>query len=175
MGTRNLTCVIKGGKFKIAQYGQWDGYPSGVGVDVLSLLSTENIDSLKLKVDDFSFLTDEDIKGKTYEDLPQCHRDVGCKIINLAIEGLVKFQDNSDFGDDSLFCEWAYVINLDSNSFDVYEGFNKTTVTDGLWLSENSTEKESEYEPVKKVASFSFDSLPTEAEFLLKLEPKDED
>jgi len=27
MGTRNLTCVMKDGQYKVAQYGQWDGYP----------------------------------------------------------------------------------------------------------------------------------------------------
>lgn len=31
MGTRNLTCVVLDGEFKVAQYGQWDGYPEGSG------------------------------------------------------------------------------------------------------------------------------------------------
>ena len=39
MGTRNLTMVInQKGEKKVAQYGQWDGYPSGVGVSVLNFL-----------------------------------------------------------------------------------------------------------------------------------------
>jgi len=38
MGTRNLTCVVSGGKYIIAQYGQWDGYPSGQGVTALEFL-----------------------------------------------------------------------------------------------------------------------------------------
>jgi len=38
MGTRNLTMVISDGKTKIAQYGQWDGYPSGQGADILAFL-----------------------------------------------------------------------------------------------------------------------------------------
>ncbi len=37
-GTRNLTCVVVGGEYKVAQYGQWDGYPSGQGLTALNFL-----------------------------------------------------------------------------------------------------------------------------------------
>ena len=32
MGTRNLTAVYLDGQYKVAQYGQWDGYPEGQGI-----------------------------------------------------------------------------------------------------------------------------------------------
>ena len=38
MGTRNLTMVFHEGKYKLAQYCQWDGYPTGQGKTVLSFL-----------------------------------------------------------------------------------------------------------------------------------------
>ena len=38
MGTRHTTMVIAGEKTKVAQYGQWDGYPSGQGKTVLKIL-----------------------------------------------------------------------------------------------------------------------------------------
>ena len=31
MGTRGLTMVVSKGKTRVAQYGQWDHYPSGQG------------------------------------------------------------------------------------------------------------------------------------------------
>ena len=36
MGTRHLIAVMADGKYQVAQYGQWDGYPSGQGVSVLT-------------------------------------------------------------------------------------------------------------------------------------------
>lgn len=38
MGTRNLTAVYLDGQYKVAQYGQWDGYPEGQGITVLTFL-----------------------------------------------------------------------------------------------------------------------------------------
>jgi len=39
--------------------------------------------------------------------------------------GLRYMTDDSDFMFDSVFCEWAYIINLDVNALEVYKGFNK--------------------------------------------------
>jgi len=36
MGTRHLICVVKGKEYIVAQYGQWDGYPTGQGIGVLN-------------------------------------------------------------------------------------------------------------------------------------------
>jgi len=50
MGTRNLTMVISGGETKIAQYGQWDGYPRGQGKTCLEFLKANNLDKFKEKL-----------------------------------------------------------------------------------------------------------------------------
>ncbi|KUI62430.1 hypothetical protein VP1G_09557 [Cytospora mali] len=42
MGTRHLIIIYQDGKYKLAQYGQWDGYPEGQGVAVLKFLSEPN-------------------------------------------------------------------------------------------------------------------------------------
>lgn len=62
MGTRNLTIVHKNGEYKVAQYGQWDGYPEGLGVDLLSFLKNVNIDSFRNAIDNVSFYTKEELE-----------------------------------------------------------------------------------------------------------------
>ena len=42
MGTRHMIAVVNNGKYRVAQYGQWDGYPSGQGVGVLGFLTNGN-------------------------------------------------------------------------------------------------------------------------------------
>lgn len=38
MGTRNITRVKSGGQLKVCQYGQWDGYPTGAGADIIKFI-----------------------------------------------------------------------------------------------------------------------------------------
>ncbi|KAH9204812.1 hypothetical protein DL95DRAFT_398228, partial [Leptodontidium sp. 2 PMI_412] len=48
MGTRNLICVFYKGRFAIAQYTQFDGYPEGQGVEILKFLQdSANVERLK--------------------------------------------------------------------------------------------------------------------------------
>ena len=60
MGTRSVIKIIKDKKIKVAQYCQWDGYPEGVGLDLLKGL--RDIDEIKFKnqVDKCSFITEEE-------------------------------------------------------------------------------------------------------------------
>jgi hypothetical protein len=41
MGTRHLIKVIYNKETKVAQYGQWDGYPDGQGLTILNFLDEE--------------------------------------------------------------------------------------------------------------------------------------
>ncbi len=43
--------------------------------------------------------------------------------------------DYSTFMHDSLFCEWAYIINLDTKELEIYKGFNKDKKGKGRYAS----------------------------------------
>lgn len=195
MGTRNLTIVKIDGKYPLANYGQWDGYPSGQGATILSFLRDEFKPSFiyevlpKLKELDENeskkvlekigskdgWMTDDQFQQwKRY--FPFCDRNFGggiLHLINTYNDEVIVLNNQLDFAADSLFCEWAYVIDLDTNTFEVYKGFNKIPLTeqDRFYFLQgkippNEAKDDEKYYPVKLIASFKLNELPTEEEFL---------
>jgi hypothetical protein len=108
MGTRHLITIVKDGEFKLAQYGQWDGYPSGQGAIILKFLAEGDVEALRRNVDKLYFAGKEDIEAlqetfagiprgqdwidmdqskKLKENLPTLHRDTGAGIFDLVAGG----------------------------------------------------------------------------------------
>jgi|AACY02.2.fsa_nt_gi hypothetical protein len=177
MGTRHLTCIFADGEYRLCHYGQWDGYPSGQGAVItdflLSKYDPEKFKEHALLVEEFTQSEIDSIyedhgaePGSTYVSCavadavkaahPELSRDTGAKILELIAEkkGLkVPNTNDSSFAKDSLFCEWAYVLDLDRNKLEVYKGFNKSSVPEGERFAgpQKTThdDEPSEYHPVK--------------------------
>jgi hypothetical protein len=185
MGTRNLTMVVKDGEFKIAQYGQFDGYPSGSGFIVLNFLKTAKLDVFAEKLKNLRWLTDADCdvvnateNWKTV--YPELSRNTGAMILEMVYESEKEMllKDSKSFAGDSLFCEWAYLIDLDNNTLEVYRGFNKTPVIEGRFKSDDMTlelDDKGVYHPIKLVKTYSLSELPDESQFCEDLDPADND
>lgn len=213
MGTRNLTMVISKGETKVAQYGQWDGYPSGQGATILNFLKflgtdknskdkilkehKENdwarnnvkeflklknlsIETFKESLESLSFFSEEEIDlinedyEKTLKQRPYLSRDVAGDILWQIAEGKVdKLISQEAFAGDSLFCEWAYVVDLDKNTFEVYKGYNEKEIdeTERFFYLQEEAE---EYKPVTLLESYDLNNLPTLDEFL-KIENEEEE
>jgi len=188
MGTRNLTMVIKDKETKVAQYGQWDGYPNGQGATILEFLSNNDLSKFKEKLKLVRFETKKDIDEKTEylksigstdgyvntkqsdlfnEKYPFGSRNIGGKILELInkVDKEIVLRDASDFAKDGLMNEWTYVVDLDKNTFEVYEGFGKDAMNeDERFYSEKPDD--SGYYPVSLTKSYSLDKLPTQEEFI---------
>ena len=116
MGTRGLTVVISGGKNVIAQYGQWDHYPEGQGLDALAFLrDTSAVDRLRENIPRITEETPtyhEEImelcveSGVEWQEIaPQLSRNMGAGILNFVAdtpEGPIYLRDDSDFAHDTL-------------------------------------------------------------------------
>lgn len=177
MGTRHLIVVQSKGEYRVAQYGQWDGYPSGQGVAILKFLRRVNLPIFQNNVESCSFFMDDELEalGKTWlETNPQLSREQGSTILDLVnVEGGIKLRDSLGFAGDSLFCEWAYVIDLDIGRLEVYVGFNKDKITEGRFISGDPDLDYNDYEPVKLVKSYDLYSLPTDEVFEEDLDEED--
>jgi hypothetical protein len=123
MGTRNSTIVISDGEVKVAQYGQWDGYPTGQGKTIAEFLKKADLNKFKEELNKIHEITDEenelvsDLGEKFKKYFPHLSRDTGADILNMIYDGKVRFVSlNKEFKNDTLFCEYWYEINLDDNT-----------------------------------------------------------
>jgi hypothetical protein len=127
MGTRGLTKVIKNDKVVVAQYGQWDHYPSGQGLTALRFLRDEaNVEKLDKGLYWLYEVNDEDIEktaertGDNFQTAyPSLIRDTGAEILELIAnaKGAVPVLLNTDFENDELFCEGVFTVDLDKKRF----------------------------------------------------------
>ena len=154
MGTRNNISVVIDNDIMVHQYGQWDGYPSGQGQDIVNFLTTCDLDTFKAKVrklkqytpkavekiecsysskGTFNSISDDEWQ-KLIEDHPELTRDSGSRILGHIQSGKVKKVVFTDFTDTGCFgIEWSYLIDLDHNSLWV---FKNGTMVDGELVKE---------------------------------------
>jgi len=167
MGTRNLTLVInKVGETKVAQYGQWDGYPSGQGATILNFLRKKGYKEKLLKaLNKVRFLDiwgkDRDLYLTPYSDLSDVKkkwfdsfisRDVGGGILeNIANakETEILLRNDSDlmFNSD---IEYSYIVDFYRNELVCNYHYNK----------------------IHTLETFNLDNLPSEDDFVKILEEK---
>lgn len=191
MGTRGAFGVIIGEEEKVG-YNQFDSYPEGGGVENLRWLResiaagqlpeirrlataaklvdekdkpTFDEKAALLRVADFT------VSEQDSDDWYCLTRQTHGEISKMLACGFIL--DSRDFPLDSLFCEWAYIVDLDNEVFEVYAGFQHEPHTDGRYAN-RETKKEG-YAPCRLVASWPFDELPTDAEFELLFQEIDDD
>lgn len=143
MGTRNLTIVKSKGKTKVAQYGQWDGYPTGQGQTIADFLKKVDLPKFKKQIESLGEYTEEDIR-QAYKDAghdgvsewitsdisdkknaahPALCRDYGAGILRMIHEGITTKVDLCEgFKEDKLMCEYCYEIDLDNETVSVNDG-----------------------------------------------------
>ena len=155
------------------------------------------MDSFRNAIDNVSFYTKEELEDidKYIDDIrkdipnyewqryfPHLSRDCGGDILDLiTFKGVNKVNNSIDFAADSLFCEWAYVIDLDINKFEIYKGFNKEELSsdERFYFLEDKRDKENivskDYHPIKFVKSYDLNNLPDEKIFIAELTPDDDE
>ena len=122
MSTRGAFGIRKNGIDKVG-YNHFDSYPEGLGAEILTWLKNTDMNKLSSLFDKIILLEpNHDFKEVFNWDTHE---------INSS------FTEDSAFLGDSLFCEYAYIINLDDNVLEFYVGFNEDPNAKGRYASLN--------------------------------------
>lgn len=174
MGTRGCYGFRKDGIDKLT-YNHWDSYPSGLGYDILDFCKSHSVEDMKalfdkiVMVNERSVPTEEEINycvENGWVDLSvgnQSTNDWYCLLRNLQgnLEKLSTAKtkgymiDNHDFIKDSVWCEYAYVINLDEEVLEFYEGFQHVPQKGNRYGESDNRG----YYPCKLSLTFSLDEI----------------
>lgn len=173
MGTRGLYGIRKNNIDKTT-YNHFDSYPEGLGADMLKFIRKHSNAALNEFYDNIIMVAPDAIPTK--EEIAHC-AEYG--FINLTVSNQstqdwycllretqgnleILFEcdypymiDNRDFIKDSLFCEYAYIINLDTNVLEYYEGFQTTPQAGNRY----GVKEDRGYYPCKRIAEIPLDVI----------------
>jgi hypothetical protein len=189
MGTRGAIGFRSNERDYIA-YNHFDSYPSGLGVEFLN--QARNLAKLKpatirRKISGLQVITkngrkptpaeqkklapwsDFTVNGGQKDDWYCLLRKAQGSLPETLKAGFMG--DNASFLANSLFCEWAYIINFDNRTIEIYKGFNKKPNGKGRYaklVDDYQATKEGgpEFYGVVLVNSYSLDDLPSDEDFL---------
>lgn len=173
MGTRGAWGFYKDGVTK-ATYNHLDSYPSCLGQvmkefcmvndpadfeEIFNELKMVNANDVP-SVDDYIKLgtyRNNGVNGgadEYYDLLRETQGEPQCYINDPNLKVMI---DSGNFLQDSLFCEWAYIINLENNELEIYRGFIKSPPKNSRYYDGGETREG--YYPVDMVKSIPFESL----------------
>ena len=139
MGTRGAYGFKIEGQDKLT-YNHFDSPPDWLGRNILEFIRSTSIEEMQTIAQGL-ILVDEHSKP-TPEQIEECKQWTNLKVSSQSTSdfycllreaqgnpdawknGLRYMIDSHEFMADSLFCEWAYCINLDDETLDVYKGYN---------------------------------------------------
>ena len=191
MGTRGAYGFRVDGQDKVT-YNRFDSYPGGLGEEMIGFIrQTPDSELLaiakRLKMVDGNTAPTEkqieqyrdktldlSVSGQTENEWYCLLRDAQGKpnmwkgTVNHMIEG-------ASFLGDSLFCEWAYIINVDIGVLEVYKGFNKNPDAPGRYAALSTGGNEYSGVALIDEVPFSYIRKTGTAKLIARWEKRDEE
>jgi len=177
MGTRGVYGFRLNGKDKTT-YNHSDSYPEYLGRNIIEFIrstSSEEMKSIFNRIE----LIDKN-KKPTKEEIAKCQEwsdfsvssrsenDWYCLLRSAQgdlfayKQGLFYMSDDSSFIEDSLFCEWGYIINLDTDMLEIWQGFQHYPDLNNRY----GQEAQDEYYPCKMIGEFPLNAIDEWEEFV---------
>lgn len=180
MGTRGLYGFRKNGVDKLT-YNHWDSYPDYLGDIVVGFCKSTTIQELneifdrivlvdnnnrptKKQIDECIKYYDGSVSEQSVDDWYCLLRDTQGNL-DVYKNGLKYMLDDKDFIKDSLFCEYAYIINLDTNCLEFWVGFQTESNENNRYGTETH-DNLGKYYPCKMVSYYPLDTELTVQEII---------
>lgn len=196
MSTRGFFGFVVNGDLKVT-YNHFDSYPSGLGAAVLDWLRKTDHNFALMRaanlvlVEEGDQPTPDQVKAlKQYADPSVGNNGIHNTEVHDWYQLLRNTQgdpeatlsagfmiDSHQFPLDSLFCEWGYLVNFDTDEFEVYRGFQNSPPTAGYWIDGPGRPAHggTSYYPVNLVATYRLSDLPDSDDFVKYLDGDDEE
>lgn len=187
MQDRSVVAVYADGEYRVSQYCKGTGLAKGVGLQLLRILEVLDLEKLRLACLQCTGVSLGEAERRCREvpgwvDPLWYGEWVGPEILRqIVLHGIRDLLLYPTFLYNSLTCDWVYVVDFDTGTFEVYRGGNHEPVpqderfyTEYYWEREGGGTKTRFY-PVRFAASWPLDHLPDRKEFLDKLEHLDQD
>jgi hypothetical protein len=203
MGTRGVFGFKINDKYKLA-YNHYDSYIEGLGYAIVKqiqdLKKVNKLDKLKQNVLKLNMIDSDSMDNPIPEELIQKYhqfanfnvggssdkitwyqltREAQCAgLIPAIMDGLEHIEDSYHFVLDSLFCEWGYIIDFDSDTFKVYKGFQTKKFKNNEFGSKSlNSGSGSKYYPIKLIFETPLSTLKLDKlvkfNSILKIEDED--
>lgn len=191
MGTRFLLGIVKDGEYVVGHAGSFDGQIDYQGVNILDFLKNKfDKDIFSKGLNNISIISEEEeinrwenleaivekdyIIGssnsvnKYYELYPENSNITGAKELLEIIQESdkeLKMHNEILFANDSVFCEWCYIIDLDKLTFEIYAGINNRLPN----KEERFHTRFNDIDPVNHLTTFSIFNLPEKVNIFLDI------
>lgn len=184
MGTRGVLGFRLNGQDKVT-YNHFDSYPEHLGTTMVNFAKqvAEDIESYKVRVERLTLVdendpVDEDVLAQARA-LDLVNKNVGNQsdadwyCVLRGAQGqpetyliLGVMPDWAGFLKDSLFCEYAYIINLDDETLEFYKGFNTEPNQEGRYAKSDGEkpyqDADYRYYGVRLVGTAPLDAIPND-------------
>jgi hypothetical protein len=161
MGTRGAIGFFIDGK-TVAAYNHYDSYPDYLGRKVIKALRGRDMEQVKASAKAVETINEN--VPPTQEQIDRCkaagtvdlsvsnrsENDWYCLLrgaqgdIAGLLDGKVPYMsgNGAEFLSDSLFCEYAYIINFDEGLLEFYKGFNKDMSAPGRYAKVDKPDRQ---------------------------------
>lgn len=167
-------------------YNHSDSYPSWLGINILSFIKDTPEPELKdiasrielvdedstpspEQIEAYSKYSDTSVSTRTKTDWYCLLRDTQGDL-NHYRSGVRHMIDYHEFLKDSLSCEWAYIINIDSRELEIYRGYNKQkNLKNGGRYAKYTVDEDKRYYGVTILATLSLSDIRNMTEEAIKV------